>query len=421
MIRRQKFIVCIVCIAFVAIIINYAHQSVYCTYTFFRLPLTSKAPIDELIPVHYALSSYMAATPVARDAKGNLYIAGKKNSKVRILVLNPEGNIISLITPRAKDGQFLRTCLFSVSPSGNRIWTISPAKNGFERVILHDASGKAKQEWVIGGESYSHLLLNAYSEEGAYLATDESFFNFIIGQNYQKFPRSPLMLFPHDGKYWSVVGLKWLVENLPKHQKKLVQRQLINAGISGKDLTGFWGIVSWTHKDGFRLKDILPPDKARSAMIHGIDQDGNFYVIGFRPIKGPLDFLLNLLFKFKPLATGMQYVGISDPKKRRIEVIEIFSSSGGILDMIPITLLIKQPGDKIKVEKVNPLRDDGIMYFWEQTRYGQIVKIDERGIYLEVLFGSGWDASSLRKPREYWIVRIVKKPRWKVWWERLTK
>ncbi|MDW8026738.1 MAG: hypothetical protein RMK18_12900, partial [Armatimonadota bacterium] len=100
---------------------------------------------------------------------------------------------------------------------------------------------------------------------------------------------------------------------------------------------------------------------------------------------------------------------------------EIFSSSGGILDMIPITLLIKQPGDKIKVEKVNPLRDDGIMYFWEQTRYGQIVKIDERGIYLEVLFGSGWDASSLRKPREYWIVRIVKKPRWKVWWERLTK
>ena len=47
----------------------------------------------------------------------------------------------------------------------------------------------------------------------------------------------------------------------------------------------------------------------------------------------------------------------------------------------------------------------------ENLEYGQLVKVDEKGIFLEV--------EKVNEPREYRIVRIVKKRRWQVWWETL--
>ncbi|MDW8026642.1 MAG: hypothetical protein RMK18_12375, partial [Armatimonadota bacterium] len=291
---------------------------------------------------------------------------------------------------------------------------------------LKKKRGKEEEEWNgpcwgFAAEVYNHVGFNlpdTKREQYDKTIKDEHhvkarliFFwvNATAGKNYpQKFRECISRLFYHDGKYWHSDTLDVLIELLPEQQ-----RESIKAHIVGVDPAKLWCIVSWTHNNRFRLEKIIPVNKRMTAMIHGIDRDGNFYVIGFELFKGYFDFLLNFLFKFKPLAKGMQYFGICDPKKRRIKAIKIFSSDGGILDVIPITFLIKQPGDEI--EKVPMFKDEEIRYFWKRSHYGQIVKIDETGIYLEVVFGS-W-----HEPREYRIVRIEKKQRWKVWWERLTK
>ncbi|MDW8026733.1 MAG: hypothetical protein RMK18_12870, partial [Armatimonadota bacterium] len=80
-------------------------------------------------------------------------------------------------------------------------------------------------------------------------------------------------------------------------------------------------------------------------------------------------------------------------------VVKVTSNKGEILDLIPLSPLLKS-GRK------------------EVLLYGlQIVKIDEIGIYMEVIVAE----EKTNIPKEYRIVRIVKKPRWKVWWERFKR
>jgi len=40
-----------------------------------------------------------------------------------------------------------------------------------------------------------------------------------------------------------------------------------------------------------------------------------------------------------------------------------------------------------------------------------LVKVDDKGIY--------WEVGKVNEPREYRIVRIVKKRRWQIWWDAL--
>lgn len=393
MLWRKKVLIAIV-IA-LAVLIRHAYQLVYQTEVFFALPLTdSKGLIDELITIPYALTDYAAGTPLAVDAKGNIYLAGRKDSEVRILVLCPNGKIKQVITPRLKNGQLLKYCLLSVSPSGNHIWTVSPTSMWFDKVAVHDQDGKAQEEWKIRGCSSTHLLINAYSENGAYLVTSTEILHFVINQKYpQKFEKPFFPLFFHKGKYWQVGRLDHLLEEPCWSKYRLRER------ISQPDK--IWSIVTWTPEEGARLISIAPiKDKVPIANIAAIDQKGNFYCYDSLYLKTPIDRFLNFLLKIKLLKKMFRIIGISiSPSGRSITVVKVTSNKGEILDLIPLSPLLKS-GRK------------------EVLLYGlQIVKIDEIGIYMEVIVAE----EKTNIPKEYRIVRIVKKPRWKVWWERFKR
>ncbi len=149
---------------------------VYVTKTFFSLSLSDpEAPINEIFSTYYPVRDILARTPVALDAKGRIYLVGGKNKKVRILALNRHGEIESIIMPRFMDGRFLEWyChLFSVSPSGNHIWTAVwdwTIKDYTVRITVHDRDGKGKADWLVeSGNPVIFWLLNAYSEDTAYV------------------------------------------------------------------------------------------------------------------------------------------------------------------------------------------------------------------------------------------------------------
>jgi hypothetical protein len=73
-------------------------------------------------------------------------------------------------------------------------------------------------------------------------------------------------------------------------------------------------------------------------------------------------------------------------------VIRVFSPRGELKEVIYLWQIIRpQRGEKLK--------------------YGQLVKVDEKGIY--------WEVGKVNEPREYRIVRLVKKRRWQVWLDAL--
>lgn len=394
MLWRKKVLIAIVIT--LAVVIGHACQLVYQAEVFFRISLTdSTGPIDELITMPYALTYYAAGTPLAVDARGNIYLAGRKDSIVRILVLSPNGKIKRVITPRLKNGQLLKYCLLSVSPSGNCVWTVSPTSIWFDRVAVHNRDGKAQEEWEIRDCSSTHLLINAYSENSAYLATSSEILHFAINQKYpQKFEKPFFPLFLHKGKYWQVGRLDCLLEEPCWSKYGLRER------ISQPER--FWGIVTWTPKEGPHLINIVPiRDRIPIAEIVGIDQNGNFYCYESLSLKTLIGYFLNFLFKIKPLEKILQIMGISPTSlKRKTTVIKVVSNRGEILNLIPLLPLLKARKGEVAIHGL------------------QIVKIDEMGIYMEVIIA---EENAKLIPKEYRIIRIVKKQRWKVWFERLRR
>lgn len=395
MLRKRRVLIFIVFMGLVGIV--YAHGSIYSVSPFITLSLSDPtAPINELFNMHYALSSYVARTPVAVDAKGYFYIVGGKDSKVQILVLNPKGKIERIITPRLKDSSPLEYCpLISVSPSGKRIWTITPTfpKLFTHRVIVHDQNGIAEMDWIVKGGSTIHWLINAYSEESAYGVVggaDYLILRFVVGQKQPQEYQAPFFpLFFHNGKYWTIMEFDELMKYIPG-----LGDLVLKNWIEQTETERVRGVVTWSPEEGYRLIKTFP-SPVKFFNIHGIDQQGNFYYFrGLPLIKTPMDYLLSFLFKINPLAKAMQAFGIHELSGQNVIVLQILSTNGKILDTIIIPAVIR------------PARG-------EELKYGQLVKADETGIYLEV--------ERVSEPKEYRIVKIVKKRRLQVWLERLMK
>lgn len=338
--------------------------------------------------------------PVALDDKEHIYIAGRKDGKVRIVLLNHYGKVERIIIPRLKNGHFLKWChSFSVSPSGNHIWTIELEKNGVHRVTVHDRNGRAKMDWVINGYASVELLVDAYSEQNAYILAAGHIYHFDIRQrNYQKLKipenfRFFSLTFLRDGKYWSIEKLDWLIQRIEeKHEEQITKHEYKEE---------WFGIATWSPQEGIRLvaKLKLPGKFGKHMNIHWIDKEGNFYAHHAHWMEKPSDFYaiygppLSLLLQILEKIAHLLNISISW-KPRAIQILWRFSPEGEIMDKIILPFVIR------------PTRG-------EKLEYGQLIKADETGIYLEV--------ERLSEPREYRIVKIVKKKRWQVWWEKLMK
>ena len=331
------------------------------------------------------------------DAQKHIYILGRKEGKTKILVLNQQGRIERIITPRLKGGHFLKECaLFSVSPSGNHIWTVKWEGGSVHRITVHDREGEYKADWLISGSATVQMLINTYSEHGAYVvSSDVAVFRFEIGVKEPQEFQSPLLfflpIFFRDGRYWGTEELNLLIQQISKLGSK---KQISKPEIKG----GLFGVATWSPKEGVQL--VSATGFPRRMNIQWIDEQGNFYdyVWGHRSIHLP-----SFLKQFPFLVRVLKAFGISEDVSKPIPPkILIFSPDGKLLDVVPLytinTIIRPKRGEKL--------------------RYGQLVKVDETGIYLEVVRVNETKEWFVR---EYRIVKIVKKPRWKVWWERLIK
>lgn len=383
--RLTMFIFMFVVMAFG---ILYTLSYMYLAEPFFVLPLTAPTtPIRELFTMHYALSSYVVRTPVAIDAAGRFYITGLGRDKmVKILVLDSNGKIIRIITPRLMNGQPMERCYhFSVSPSGTRIWTLAlQPHHGIARVTLHKLNGFAESEWILQGNAISYWRIYAYSEGGAYAIVGDgglACFHFVIGRTRPREFKMPIVLVPiffHNGMFWQIENFDNIKRQISKSKIKQLRAEVL--------LKRGWTIVTWTPEEGLQLvRECLS-----RFPIHWIDSKGNFYCVA--NLRTPIYHFLTLLLKIRPLEKLTQYLNILKPSESWIEAVKVFSPDGRLLESVALPLVIKpRKGEKLE--------------------YGQLIKVDETGIYLEV--------ERVSEPREYRIVRIVKKPRWKVWWERL--
>ncbi len=379
--KKRVFIIFWVLAILIVIFVN---SPIYLVDPFFSLPLdVPEAPINELLYMHYALSSHVIRTPVALDAKGRFYIVGRKNGKIRVIVLNPTGRIERIITPRLKDGRFLRLCFhISVSPSGECIWTIEDevvsSSNEFHWVTVHERNGRAKESWLVNEHAINHYRIYAYTEDSAYVVQGNGglfCLRFVIGQyKPQKFemPMSFFPIFFHNSRFWQIKD----IDNSAQRFSKLKGQKLYS-----------W-VISWTPEEGARLIRRILIQSPMIQHIKWIDEQSNFYAYAYLSTYHPLSFMIeiDLIRRF------LRALGISDIRERRVESIQVFSSEGVLLDTIILPSIIR------------PKRGEKLVY-------GQLIKSDKKGIYLEV--------ERISKPREYRIVRLVKKRRWQVWWEAL--
>ncbi len=385
--KKRVFILIVIFLGLASLTVMFANNPIYIVDPFFSLPLSvPEAPINKLLYMHYALSSHVIRTPVALDAKGRFYIVGRKNGKIRVIVLNPAGRIERIITPRLKDGRFLRLCFhISVSPSGECIWTIgdeviSPS-NDFHWVTVHGRNGRAKVSWLVNEHAINYYRIYAYAEDSAYVVQgDGGLFclRFMIGQyKPQKF-EMPMSLFPiffHNGKFWQIKDIDNLAQRFGK------------SGIKRQKLYSW--VISWTPEEGARLVRRILVQSPTIKHIKWIDEQGNFYAYAYLSTYHPLSFLVEI----ELIRRFLRAIGISDIRERRVESIQVFSSEGMLLDTIILPSIIR------------PKRGEKLVY-------GQLIKSDRKGIYLEV--------ERISEPREYRIVRIVKRKRWQVWWEKFT-
>lgn len=396
MVERKRLITC-AGILTLAIVVIYSCNCTYYIEPFFSILLSHpKAHIDDLCGIgHYALRCIFVQTPVALDAKGHIYILGRKKGRVKILVLNREGKIERTIIPRLKDGHPLEESplLLSVSPSGNFIWTVKIERIGV-RLTVHDRNGKAKMDWLLNTDVINHLALNAYSDEGAYLVGTEEFVWLRLGRKEpQKFNSEnfhpPYPPFFHNGRYWGIIELKWLI---PKMDHLKFKEQIKRFKIK-EDL---FGVVTWSPREGTRLLSVIKFQGPVGVALQWIDKQGNFYTTAY----GYTSLYWSLPSWAREGIWGERIIKILKALRlydrfRKLEqhvIVRIFSPRGELRDVIRLSQVIRpRRGEK-----------------WE---YGQLVKVDERGIY--------WEVEKVNEPREYRIVRITKKPRWQVWWETL--
>ncbi len=389
MLQRESILTLFVLLV-LAVVSVYSCFPIYWVEQFFILPVNN----IKLLREHYALSSHVVRTPIAVDAKGKIYIMFVKDNKVHILILNQKGKLERIIVPYLRNGQNLRISLYvSVSPSGSQIWTFEPwvRKDGqckYNRITVHDFRGKAVADWLVPEMVVeNHWRLFAYSESEAYAVVGGSpliCLRFTLGQkNPKRFEMSWLFypIFFHNGKFVAIKRIEEITKQLNKSKSSKWNKQ-------NEDKRLWYGMITWTPEEGIRLVKEFPAQSPIVDWIKWIDEQGNFYAYH----RLPIDHLLTLLLRIGLIKQIFQVIGISDIKRRYVSTIQIFSPEGKLLDTIFLPAVVR--------EKTQ-----------EKLVYGQLIKVDETGIYLEV--------ERVSDPREYRIVKIVKKRRWQVWWERI--
>ena len=129
----------------------------------------------------------------------------------------------------------------------------------------------------------------------------------------------------------------------------------------------------------------------RIGIMQWIDEDGNLYCYDYEYRWDWLsNSIVNFLSKIKPLGNLITSLE-SSPKPAK--VLLVLSQKGKVLYRIVLQSLIR------------PVNG-------ENLDYGQLIKVGEKGIYMEV-----W--RKWQNEREYRIIRITKMRRWQVWWETL--
>lgn len=370
-------------LAFTVVGITYCSLSpTYTGEVFFTLSLSqTDTPINELRGGHYKTRLMKAITYVSADLKGCIYIAGFKDKKPRLVIIGPKGNVEGALYIRFKDGEHPNFVgPIAASPYGNHIWIvcdlINPIKDWWEkRIIVYTKRGEIVAEWKHIGEDIDFLWVS--ENDMAYGITDDRIvYSLKIGQSKPSEFLIPFCCpFLKDGKFW-------FIEPLESITKVLGKREYIK---------GWMGVVTWSQNEGVKFEGIKLPV---GGSIHWIDEEGNFYIYRWGHYSVCLP---NFLAKIPFLVRILKTFGVSEDVLKPISPkIFIFSSNGKQLDVAHLPSIIQ------------PRKG-------EQLEYGQLVKADKTGIYLEVL------SVSEGKPKEYRIVRILKKPRWKVWWERFKR
>jgi len=401
--NRKKKTIIVLCIGILTGFMVYVCSPTYSWQSFFLLRLSDHNALVNWLPeIHYALRSVVALGALSLDREGKIYIVGYKgssdwspNRETRILVINRHGEVEKIMVPRWKDGTILPQCFhLSVSPSGRRIWTWDKTA-GISQVTVHGYEGTALATWPIKYYSTTYLLLTALSDNEAYgLTVGENGqlinLHFVVGKAHAQkceLRGEILPTFFHNGRYWAIKTFDAL--------SKLISDPVFHHPLQMQGHERKWlGVVTWSPKEGFRLvRKFKDPSgyNITTLCIQWIDRKENIY--GFHYDWSP-PWVVNLLSKVEVLKKLFKALNIPLERYRPLKVLLVLSREGKLAGKIVVPLVIR------------PKRG-------EKLEYGQLVKVDETGIYLEV--------ERVSEPREYRIVKIVKKPRWKVWWEKLTK
>ena len=361
---RKKRLIFLLCMAAIGIgAVWYGFMPVHYAKTFFFVPLSHhNALFDDLYRLHIQSRALLVRTFTAADKKWRIYVLGVKDKKARLIIIDPNGKIEKESFVYLKDRRIPRYCdAIAVSPSGDRIWVLCRHPDYMDqRIVVYGKRMRCISEWRLKRELD---FLWVSGEDTVYGTNVEwEIFCFKIGQEQPKEFRAPFPLwFPFfkEGKFCYIdllegkFGEKWIA------------------------------IITWTPKEGKQIFSRFRGNRLLTQSIYWIDEKGNFYDYndGSITLKDLLpSWLKEGFFRRILLALGLSDRLIKKPQK----TVLIFSPKGEILEAIPLSHVIR------------PKRG-------EKLEYGELVKVDDKGIY--------WEVEKVNEPKEYRIVRIVKKRR----------
>lgn len=390
---KRKIIIMISTCGIAALILVFFNSPTIYSEVFFKFSLSDPNGLANRIYFnHYAAKGTIAFTTVAVDRQGYIYILAEKNKLQRLLIIDLQGQIKRIVTIKGQNN--FDTMWLGVSPSGKWIWRLEHwditryPKIRTHWITVHDYQGRRIQSWQIKCHDSTHWIFGVPDENRAYALMPASeppyCLVFTIGrkqpQRFEMLIRSHTSF--HRGRFWFFTGCKELLENIRDPRFKGYPKQ-------STSYENWLCVGTWSPGEVYRVITKFKKTVDRVGIIQWVDEDGNLYCYNYEYEWDWLsNLIINFLSKIKPLRNLITSLE-SSPKPAK--VLLVLSQKGKVLDRIVLQLLIR------------PVKG-------ENLDYGQLVKVDEKGIYVEV-----W--RKRQNEREYRIIRIVKKKRWQVWWE----
>ena len=391
---KRKIIMISTC-SIAALILVFSNSSTICLEVFFKFSLSDpNGPADRIYFNHYAAKGTIAFTPVAVDHRGYIYILAEKNKIQKLLVIDFRGQVKRIVTIKGQNN--FDTMWLGVSPSGKWIWrlehwdTVRYPKIRTHWITVHDYQGRRIQSWQIKGHDSTHWIFGVPDDNRAYalmLASEPPYcFVFTIGKKQPQRFEAPIRSHTsfHRGRFWFFTGCKELSENIGGPLLKEDPKQSTSH-------ENWLCVGTWSPEEMYRVITKFKKTVDRIGIMQWIDEDGNLYCYDYEYRWDWLsNSIVNFLSKIKPLGNLITSLE-SSPKPAK--VLLVLSQKGKVLYRIVLQSLIR------------PVNG-------ENLDYGQLIKVDEKGIYMEV-----W--RKWQNEREYRIILITKKRRWQVWWETL--